>query len=225
MQIRINKVSVISEDKLILDDITTDLNKKRTGIIGCNGSGKSTFLRLLNGLVIPDLGTVTINGCDTKKNLKQVRKNVGFLFQNPEHQIIMPTVSEDLLLGLKALDLSMVEKKRKLEEIVEKFKISQLVDQSSHSLSGGEKQLVALAAIMITSPKILICDEPTTLLDYRNKNLLINYLLELDCNLILVSHDLDHFNSFDELILFNEGKIVAKGLPNLIINKYLDIVS
>lgn len=225
MQITLDEVSVLFEEKLILDNINTKLTHKRIGVIGSNGSGKSTFLRLLNGLVHPSSGTVKVNGFDTKNHLKEIRKNVGFLFQNPEHQIIMPTVSEDLLLGLKALGLNKSEKKRRLEETVEKFNISKFIDQSSHSLSGGEKQLVALAAIMITKPKILVCDEPTTLLDLKNKELIINTLLNIECNIVIVSHDLEYFKSFDELILFHKGKLVDKGMPDSIINRYLEIIT
>lgn len=224
MQITVNKVSVTIDDILILKDINLTLNNRRIGIVGCNGSGKSTFLKLLNGLIIPSEGSVFVNGLDTKKKSKEIRRDVGFLFQNPDNQIIMPTVSEELLLGLSFLGFSEVEKKNRLEEVINLYNLSNLIDRPSHSLSGGEKQLLALAAVMITKPKILVCDEPTTLLDFRNERVIMDNILRLDCNVILVSHNLDYFKSFDEILLIDKGSVVNKGVPGNIINKYIELM-
>ena len=183
MTIVLDHATVRFQDRTVLDDISVSIAEQRIGIIGDNGSGKSTFARLLNGLLLPDQGTVLVDGLDTRTAGREVRARVGFLFQNPDNQIVMQTVAEDVALGLKPLKLPAVEVDRRVAETLNRFSLSQLADRSAHLLSGGEKQLVALAGVMIAEPDILICDEPTTLLDRRNAAVVMRLLESLSCGL------------------------------------------
>jgi len=220
--IKLQSVSVEIEGAVILQDISLDLDQKRIGIVGLNGSGKSTFARLLNGLQLPTTGTVTVNGNDTKSDGKAVRRNVGFVFQNPENQIVYPTVSEDLAFGLKNL-----KKKKELiadlvSDALEKHSLSHLANNFTHHLSGGEKQMVALIGVMIMEPDYIVMDEPTTLLDLRNKRQLMSVIEQLKQSVLMVTHDLDLLGSFDRVLCFHNGRLAADDIPSIAIPKYLE---
>ena len=150
------------------DDISLRLPQRRIGVIGANGSGKSTLARLLNGLVVPTRGRVLVAGHDTRRDGAAVRRRVGFVFTDPDAQIVMPTVAEDVAFSLRRRHLSTSERDRRVREVLERFGIAEHADHPAHLLSGGQKQLLALAAVLVTEPELLVCDEPTTLLDLRN---------------------------------------------------------
>ncbi|MEQ9111118.1 MAG: ABC transporter ATP-binding protein [Rhodospirillaceae bacterium] len=220
MTIRLDAVTVRFQERMILENLSLSLSEKRIGLIGDNGSGKSTFARLLNGLILPDQGTVTVAGLDTKKDGAKVRSRVGFLFQNPDNQIVMPTVAEDLALGLKPLKLQAAAQQEKVEDALARFGISHLADRSAHLLSGGEKQLVALAGVMICNPDVLICDEPTTLLDRRNASSVLEKINALECQVIFVTHHLEHLENFDRVLWIERGHIQEDGVPQDVIKAY-----
>ncbi|MEQ9446429.1 MAG: ABC transporter ATP-binding protein [Rhodospirillaceae bacterium] len=220
MTIRLDAVTVRFQERMILENLSLSLSEKRIGLIGDNGSGKSTFARLLNGLILPDQGTVTVAGLDTKKDGAKVRSRVGFLFQNPDNQIVMPTVAEDLALGLKPLKLQAAAQQEKVEDALGRFGISHLADRSAHLLSGGEKQLVALAGVMICNPDVLICDEPTTLLDRRNASSVLEKINALECQVIFVTHHLEHLENFDRVLWIERGHIQEDGVPQDVIKAY-----
>lgn len=220
--IRVDHVTVRLQGRVVLDDLNVSLSEHRIGVIGDNGSGKSTFAKLLNGLLLPDEGTVTVDGLDTGRHGKEVRSHVGFLFQNPDNQIVMPTVAEDLALGLKPLRLDAEDLKQRVTDTLERFSLSQLADRSAHLLSGGEKQLVALAGVMISEPDILVCDEPTTLLDRRNAALVMNTIAGLSCTVVVVTHQVEHLNAFDRVLVIDKGRIAQDGAPDQAIPSYLE---
>lgn len=223
--IELDHVSVRFQDRVVLDDISISLTEHRIGIIGDNGSGKSTFARLLNGLQRPDQGEVTVNDFDTQADGNAVRSLVGFLFQNPDNQIVMPTVAEDLALGLKPLKLSKNEQNSRVKDSLERFSLSHLADRSAHFLSGGEKQLVALAGVMVSQPDILVCDEPTTLLDRRNAAHVMRLIGDLPCQVILVTHHVEHLNDFDRVLVIADGQVSNDGPPQDIIPQYLETLT
>ena len=140
----------------VLVDIDLALPERRIGIVGANGSGKSTFARLLNGLVLPRTGRVLIDGVDTTKDVKAIRRKVGFVFQNPDHQIVMPIVGEDLAFGLKARKIPKGEIDARIDAALARYDLGHLRERPVHLLSGGEKQLVALSAVLVTEPEIEI---------------------------------------------------------------------
>lgn len=220
-RIEISAVSHSFTDQPVLRDITVTLTERRIAIIGANGSGKSTFSRLLNGLLLPDHGRVTVDGLDTARDVKAVRRKVGFVFQNPDNQIVFPTVEEDLAFGLKGLRMSRAERTEKTRSMLARFGLEALAGQSSHKLSGGQKQLLAIAGVLITAPGCIVFDEPTTALDLRNARRISEVIAGLQETAIVVTHDLDLISDFDRVLVFDDGRIVADDRPAPAIADYL----
>jgi biotin transport system ATP-binding protein len=209
-------------EKQILKNININLSEPRIAIIGNNGSGKSTFLRLINGLFLPTDGHVIVDDILTSQDIKNIRGKVGMIFQNPEHQIIMPTVEEDLAIGLKQFNLTKNDIKDRVENALNNFGLNHLRYSNTYNLSGGEKQLLAIAGVLIINPLYLLFDESTTLLDYKNKKLFMNILNTLKQTIIFVTHDLELIRDFNRAIVMNDGKISYDGKVELAIKKYLD---
>lgn len=199
------------EPKTLLHATSLDLTERRIGVIGANGSGKSTLLRLLNGLVAPSSGRVTVSGADTVRDVRAVRRRVGFVFTDPLSQLVMPTGREDVELSLRRSVRNAGQRRALAEAALERFGLLALADQSVYELSGGERQLVALAAVLAVEPDILVLDEPSTLLDLRNRELLRRTLAGLDQQIILSTHDLDLALELDRVVVVDAGKVVFDG--------------
>lgn len=200
-------------DRAVLDGIDLTLTEQRIGIVGANGSGKSTLARLINGLVLPTAGTVTVDGLDTAKQGRQVRQKVGFLFTDPDNQIIMPTVAEDIAFSLRRSGLAKNEIDRRVTASLDQFGLGGHADHPTHLLSGGQKQLLAVAAVLIRRPEVLVADEPTTLLDLRNARLVADLFAALPQQVVVVTHHLDLLAGFDRVLLIEAGRVVADGSP------------
>ncbi|MGI5119112.1 energy-coupling factor ABC transporter ATP-binding protein [Marinactinospora thermotolerans] len=222
-RIRLSEVTVERDGKTVLKDIDLSLDEHRIAVIGLNGSGKSTLVRLLNALVLPTRGTVTVDGYPTDKHAKKVRRKVGFVFQNPENQIVMPVVSEDIAFGLKNLGLGRAETAVAVEKALAELELSHLADRESYALSGGEKQMVALASVLVMEPETIIFDEPSTMLDLRNKRRLQQRIDALTQRAIVVTHDLDLIAGYDRAIVLHEGALVFDGDPPSAISFYEDL--
>ena len=205
----------------VLKDVSLSITEHRVGVVGANGSGKSTFARLLNGLLIPDEGTVTVDGIDTREDVKAVRRRVGFVFQNPDNQIVFPVVEEDVAFGLKNLKLPKDEIARRVDAVLERYRLGHLRDRATHLLSGGEKQMLAISAVLVMEPRYVVLDEPMTLLDLRNRKLVTEVIREIEQPVVLVTHDLDHIRDFDRVIVFDEGAVTADGPPDAAIRQYV----
>lgn len=205
---------------LVLDDISVALGEQRIGIIGANGSGKSSLARLLNGLLLPTSGTVSVDGFDTKRDGREVRRRVGFCFTDPDSQIIMPTVGEDVAFGLGRRGLSKAEIAARTADALEQVGLADRADHPAHLLSGGQKQLLALAAVLVTEPSILVLDEPTTLLDLRNSRAIAARIARLPQQVVLVTHDLDLLLTFDRVLVVHDGRIHFDGSPSDAIAAY-----
>ena len=197
----------------VLDDINADLVEQRIGVVGHNGSGKSTFVRMLNALLIPSQGRIRVNGLDTAASAAKVRKLAGFLFTDPDTQIIMPTVAEDVAFGLRKSGLSKPEISARVDELLAHFGLSGHRDHPAHLLSGGQKQLLALASGLITSPQLIIMDEPTTLLDLRNARMIGRVIGELSQTVVLATHHLHLLDDFDRVLVFDSGRLVPDAAP------------
>jgi biotin transport system ATP-binding protein len=222
MLIEFESVSVSFDTKTALDNVSLKLDQKRIGVIGLNGSGKSTFARLLNGLVQPTSGEVRVGGVNPAKDAKAARKQTGFIFSNPDVQIVMPTVIEDVAFSLRSSKLSKDEVHTKALAVLNRFGIEHLADQAAHSLSSGQKQLLAISAIVIAEPKLIVADEPTALLDLTNSRRVADILLtELDQQVVLVTHDLNLAAKCDILVRFAGAKLVEIGEPSAVISAYL----
>lgn len=207
------RVAVDGSDvpKILLHDISLDLSENRIGVIGANGSGKSTLLRLLNGLVEPSEGTVTVHGYDTVGHVRRVRSNVGFVFTDPLSQLVMPTGREDVELSLRRSIKNAKERAARAESILDRFGLLHLADQSIYELSGGERQLLALTAVLAVDPGVLVLDEPSTLLDLRNRELLRRTVSGLDQQVIMSTHDLDLALDMDRVLVVESGRIAFDG--------------
>jgi biotin transport system ATP-binding protein len=207
-------------DVVILDGVTAELTEQRIAFIGGNGSGKSTMARLVNGLVSPSSGTVTVDGLDATADGPAVRRRVGFMFTQPAAQLVMPTVAEDVALSLRRLVPDKAERERRVLDVLDQYGLARLATTSVHALSGGQQQLLALAGVLATGPSIVVADEPTTLLDLRNSVVVAERLLALEQQLVLVTHDLDLAQRCDRALVVEGGRIVFDGTPGAAVAHY-----
>lgn len=219
--IAFDAVSVDFEGRLALRDVSVMLPERRIAVIGSNGSGKSTFARMLNGLVAPSAGHVRVHGLDPAREAKQLRRRVGFIFSNPDAQIVMPTVAEDVAFSLRGQGLARDEVAERVAATLGTYGLSALADAPAHTLSGGQKQLLALAAILIRQPALIVADEPTALLDAVNTRRIGNHLLdELAQQLVLVTHDMRLAARCDVVLRFEDGRMLECGDPRDVIAHY-----
>jgi len=223
--IRFDNVSVQFDQRRVLENIDLALGEKRIGIIGANGSGKSTLVRLLNGLQTATSGQVLVDDLDPAKDGRKVRRHVGFVFQNPDNQIVYPVVEEDLAFGLKALKLPRDEINRRIDEILARYDLSDFKTHPSHLLSGGQKQLLAISGVLVMGPRYIVFDEPTTLLDLRNRNRVERAIADLDQTVITVSHDLDLIAEYDRVLVIENGRIAVDDRPAIAIARYREMMA
>ncbi len=223
MDIRFEDAAASFEGRLAVAPVTLALTERRIGIIGLNGSGKTTFARMINGLVAPTQGRVRVNGADTVNDGNLVRSQVGFIFQNPQNQIILPILREDIALGLKRRKMPAAAVDSAVTKILQRFGIEHLAERRAHELSGGELQLAALASVLVTEPKVVILDEPTNQLDLRNRTLVQRTLNGLDEHLIVISHDLDLVADFDRVLVFHQGTLLKDASPEDAIAAYREV--
>lgn len=195
----------------VLPPLTLTLDGPRVAVIGANGSGKSTLARLVNGLVLPTAGRVTVDGLDTRTAGKAVRRRVAFVFTDPDAQLVMPTVGEDVALSLRRSAMPAAERAAAVHRVLADVGLGDRHDTPVHALSGGQKQLLALAGALATDPAVLVADEPTTLLDLRNTREVLALLDALPQQLVLVTHDLDVAASFPRCLVLDRGRLVHDG--------------
>ena len=225
MEIRFDAAGVVFEGRQVLQPLSLTLTERRIGVIGLNGSGKTTFARLINGLNKPSEGKVSVNGLDTVSDARAILQMVGFIFQNPQNQIILPIVRDDVAFGLKRLGLGKAETENRVKVVLAGLGIAQLEDRRAHELSGGELQLAALAALLVTEPQILILDEPTNQLDLKNRAIVERTMAALSQALIVITHDLPLLRGFDRVLVFHEGALIADAAPEEAVACYLEVAS
>lgn len=231
MEIIYNKVTYIYNEGLpisnkAIDNINIKLEENKIyGVVGSSGSGKTTFLQLLNNLLIPSKGNIKIDDYifdyfHKSKNINKLRSKIGFVFQFPEEQFFETTIEKELTFALNNFDY---KKSTMKKQVINALKMMDLdesyLDKNPFALSNGEKRKVAIASILVYNPTVIILDEPTVGLDYTNKKLIINLLKMLNTRykktIIIVSHDVDMLYSLvDNFIIFEKGKILASGEKN-----------
>ena len=208
-----------NQESLVLNGVYLTVNKGEwVTIIGPNGSGKSTLTKVINGLVIPNNGQVTIRGVEmTEDNLWEVRKKIGMVFQNPENQFVGATVEDDVAFGLENLGMPLADMKELVKEALQKVGMWELRDREPALLSGGQKQRVAIAGIIATRPDILILDEATSMLDPYARQEVFKTIKELkaqeDLTVLSITHDISEALESNRIVVMDNGKIVDVGTP------------
>jgi biotin transport system ATP-binding protein len=212
-------------ERTVLDGIDLRLTERRVGVVGANGSGKSTFARLLNGLVLPTAGHVLVDGLDTRTQVREVRRRVGFVFQDPDAQIVHPTVAEDAAFGLENQGVPSAERAARVAEVLDRFDLAGHADHPAHLLSGGQKQLLAIAGVLVMRPARIVFDEPTTLLDLVNARRIGRIIEAMDQSVVVVTHDLDLLESFERVLVVDAGRVVEDGAAEDSVRAYRKLMA
>jgi biotin transport system ATP-binding protein len=207
-------------DRQVLAIPALCLDERRIGLIGDNGSGKSTLLRLMNGLLLPTCGRIVVAGLDTAKHRKELPAEVGFVFQNPDHQLIFPTVGEEIAFGLTERGLSAAQTRQQALALLERHGCAEWADRNVHELSGGQKQLICILAMLATEPSILLMDEPFASLDLPTRLVLSRRLMALPQQIVTASHDFELVAEFDRVIWLDAGRIRLDGRPAEVLPAY-----
>jgi biotin transport system ATP-binding protein len=222
-RIELDGVGVDLDGAPVLHQVTAHLDADRIAVVGANGSGKSTLLRLLDGLLPRPAvsGRVRVLGLDPVRDARKVHRRVGFVFTDPDTQIVMPTVREDVAFSLRGLGLSPDAAADRVRAQLDAYGLAGLADAPAHSLSGGQKQLLALAAVLVRDPGLVLADEPTTMLDLPNSRRVADLLIDgIGRPLIVATHDLDLAARCDLALRFEGGRLIATGAPADIIAAY-----
>lgn len=215
-----------------VDGVTLDIRQGEfIAVLGRNGSGKSTFARLINALILPSGGTVVVMGMQSsnQEHIWEIRKNVGMIFQNPDNQIIGTTVIEDVAFGPENLGVEPLEIRERAEKALGDIGIYNLRDRAPHLLSGGQKQKVAIAGVLAMKPKCIILDESTSMLDPVGRREVLETIKQLNRNenmtIIHITHHMEEACIADRVIVIDAGKIVVEGRPEEVFSKVDEIES
>lgn len=219
--IRFEQVTLTRSQTTVLNNLNLTLDQQRIGIVGHNGSGKSSLVRLINGLLQPDSGKIDVNGKSPSIGPQKMSAEVGFIFQNPDHQIIFPTVEEEISFGLLNQGLSKQEAKARVISILAEHHRTDWATKAIHSLSDGQKQLVCILAVLVMQPKVLILDEPFSALDLVTRYQLLDLLATLPQQIIMISHELETLENFERLLWLDKGTVFRDGKPREVLDEYI----
>ncbi|MFN3890088.1 MAG: energy-coupling factor ABC transporter ATP-binding protein [Beijerinckiaceae bacterium] len=206
--------------RLVFDDLRLEVSERRVGLLGDNGAGKSSLLRLINGLLLPESGVVRVDGLVTSQARRDLPAKVGFVFQNPDHQIVFPTVLEEIAFGFRERGLKRDDANARAREALQQFGCADWVDAAVHELSEGQKQRLCVIAIVALEPDILVMDEPFASLDLPTRLELSDFLMDLPQRLIVASHEMDLLSLMDRVIWLERGEIAGDGSPDRVIAAY-----
>ena len=218
-----NVTYAYEKGKPVISEVSFEIRKgENVGLIGANGAGKSTVMKLLLGLAGPGAGAaagsqtqgrILVDGLEvTLRSLAQVRRKLGFVLQNSDNQMFMPTVLEDMLFGLLNYGMSRQEALQRVDSVLKELGQEKLRDLYNHKISGGEKRMAAVATVLAMDPEVLLMDEPTSALDPYNRRIIINTIRKLPCTKIITSHDLDMiYDTCSRVILLSNGAVAADG--------------
>lgn len=212
-------VTVHYADRPVLQDVSFSIAPgERVGLIGANGAGKSTLMKAALGLVPYD-GRITVDGkLVSRENLADVRRTLGYVLQDADNQLFLPTVLDDLLFGPMNYGLSRAEAEARADETLASLHLSHLKNRHNHKMSGGEKRMASVAAVLTMQPKMLLMDEPSTALDPRNRRTLIHVLCTRPETQLIASHDLDLvLDTCSRVLLLSAGTLAADGSASVIL--------
>ena len=219
-RISLSHVTLYVSGKKIINDINLDICENKVGLIGLNGSGKSTLARLMGGLISPTQGDVRVNGFDPFKDRKTVLSAVGMVFQNPDHQIIFPSVVEEISFGLINQGKPKPEAHDHVKQLLNRFGKDELFDIPVHKLSQGQRHFICLLSAIALNPDVLILDEPFTGPDTPTVNRLFHMLDAIDQARILISHFTDVLLDYDRVIWLDQGRIYRDGTARTVVEEY-----
>ena len=203
----------------VVENLSFSISKgESVGLIGANGAGKSTIMKLLLGL-LSGQGQIRVAGLEmNKQNLPKIRQTVGFVLQDSDNQMFMPTVYEDILFAPLNYGLSRQEAEARCDAVLARLGLTELKHRHNHKISGGEKRMAAIATVLAMEPEVLLMDEPTTALDPYNRRMVINTILSLPNTKLITSHDLDMIlDTCQRVILLSRGRVVADGEAEVIL--------
>lgn len=220
----IKNLDVELGEKKVLKDVNLSINEGSfVCILGKNGSGKSTLVKTINGLALPKSGTVEVYGMDTADETKilDIRKLVGMAFQNPDNQIVASIVEEDVAFGLENIGVETSEIRKRIDEAMKKLSIYDSKDSLTSKLSGGQKQRVAIAGILAMRSKVIILDEPTSMVDSLGRKEILELVHKLNreegITIILISHHAEEVLGADRVIVLDDGKVALDDTPSNIL--------
>ncbi len=205
----------------VLEDISFAIGRgEAVGLIGANGAGKSTVMKLLLGLLTPGEGKILVDGEEVnKQSLAHIRRKLGFVLQNSDNQMFMPTVYEDMIFAPLNYGLSREEAEARVDAVLARLGLTELKHRHNHRISGGEKRMAAIATILAMEPEAILMDEPSAALDPYNRRVVINTIRELTQTKLITSHDLDMIlDTCERVILLSDGHIAADGKTESILH-------
>lgn len=208
------------DEKLVLKGIDLEINEGEfVAVLGHNGSGKSTFAKHLNAILLPAGGRVLVSGIDTREEdkLLDIRQNVGMVFQNPDNQIVATIVEEDVAFAAENLGVEPKEIRKRVDYALEAVGMTKYKDYAPHLLSGGQKQRIAIAGVLAMNPKVIVFDEPTAMLDPKGRREVISTIKGLNrehnTTIVLITHNMDEAVCADRVVVINDGEIVINDTP------------
>lgn len=218
-EIRLQNVSITLLERPVLRDVTAEITQRRVAVVGRNGSGKTSLIRAMSGL-ISGSGTITLNGIAATAPRSELLGQVGLLFQNSDHQIIFPTVEEEIAFGLKGKGMTRDQAAVRVKDVLREFGREDWRSRSVSTLSGGQKQLLCIMSLVAINPKIWLLDEPFTGLDLPVRHAIERIFDSLDAQIVHVTHDPQSVAHYDRVIWMQDGQIAADGPPSDILPRY-----
>jgi len=218
--ITLSDVTLTRDGRRVIDALSLHLSERRIGVVGRNGSGKSTLLRLIAGLQAPDAGRVHVNGIDVMRQRKEAIRTLGILFQNPDHQIIFPTVEEEIAFGLVQLGAPRSEARTRARAVLAGHGREDWAARSTHSLSQGQRHYLCLMAVLAMEPAVILLDEPFTGLDMPTTMQLHRVMGPLAQQVVLVTHAPDLLDGFDRVLWLDEGRLRDDGPAQEVLERF-----
>jgi len=205
----LQSISLARDHAPVFDGLSLLLSEPRIGLIGANGAGKSSLLKLLKGLLVPDAGAV-----------RSDPSALGFVFQNPEHQLLFPTAMEELCFGLIEQGIPKPEAEKTARSLLSRYHQEVLADKAVHELSDGQKQLLCIFSVLVDGAKVILMDEPCASLDHKSTRQVMTIVRQLPQQVVMATHHLELLESFDRVIWLERGRILADGEPRKVLAEY-----